>query len=562
MKSFIFILFLISHTFLFRNALCQTPFITANFPVIADSFCTAGFRSAAPLITDLNLDGKKEIIVAVNSCYPSRLHVIQSNGQNLPGFPVTIWGKPLATACGDINGNGLLEIVIRQYDSLIVITNDGDIMSGFPIYFRAPDAFSIVSIYDLDNDGKLEIITYGNGNVGVFNFNGTMKQGWPVTVIGTPMGSISIGDLDNDGFAEIIFPSASRTTPPSNGRLNIYRYNGTNFPNWPQLYDSNYSSWFSGAAVKINKNNIDSTTLSITSKRYSGADPDLNRTTVYDTYGNIKIRFYDTTYNPLNGVYPVNIITSLPGDEYCTGSQDPQIYLHGNNGMLLPDWPQRGYGLPTSPPLFGKVVLSEGLKIITTENWTSNSNGFIYGYNGDGSQLPWSPLRPLGVVSSIAFTDFENDGNAELVAVTNQFMRAYIHCYTFPGVAFTKENFTWTMYGHDRYRTFQYGFIPPDEPIGILPISNIIPDRFILDQNYPNPFNPATNIKFSIPASHDVKIAVYDILGRELTVLVNEKLMPGEYNVSWDASGFSSGIYFYKLEAGSFIATKKMILMK
>jgi hypothetical protein len=542
--------------------LCQTPIITPNFPVIADSFCSAGFHSAAPLIADLDLDGKKEIIVPVNSCYPSRLHVIRSNGQNLPGFPVTIWGKPLATACGDVNGNGFLEIVIRQYDSLIVISYDGNVMPGFPIYFKNTDAYEIVSIYDLDNDGKLEIIIYGEGVAGVFNFDGTMKQGWPVPVIGTAMGTVSIGDLDNDGFAEILFPSASRTTPPSNGRLNIYRHNGTVFPNWPQQYDSNYISWFLGATVKINRNNKDSTTLSITSKSYVGMEPYLNRVTVYDIYGNIKNRFYDITYNDLNGVFPEDIITSLPGDEYCTGSQDPEIFLHSNNGILLPNWPQRGYGFPTSPPLFGKVMLSEGLKIITTVNYAVNLNGFIYGYNGDGSQLPWSPLRPLGGVFSMAFTDLENDGNAELVAVATQFMRAYIHCYTFPGVAFTRENFTWSMHGHDRYRTNQYGFVPPDEPIGILPISNIIPDRFVLDQNYPNPFNPATNLKFSIPASHDVKIAVYDILGRELAVLLNERLKPGEYNVSWDASGFSSGVYFYRLTAGDFSKTRKMTLIK
>jgi len=542
--------------------LCQTPFITPNFPVNIDSFCGAGFHSEAPLIADLDQDGKKEIIVAANLCYPSRLHVIRSNGQNLPGFPVTIWGRPLASACGDIDGNGLLEIVIRQYDSLIVISNDGKIIPGFPIYFKTQDSYSIVSIYDLDNDGKLEIITYGEGVAVVFNFDGSIKQGWPLPVVGTAMGTVSIGDLDNDGFAEIIFPSASRTTPPSNGRLNIYRHNGTIFPNWPQLYDSNYLSWFVGAAVKMNRTNIDSTTLSITSIRHSSTDPSLNRITVYDIFGNIKMRFYDTTYNPLNGVFPEDMLTSSPGDEYCTGSQDPMIYLHGNNGVLLPDWPQRGYGLPTSPPLFGKVVVSEGLKIITSENWAVNLNGFIYGYNGDGSQLPWSPLRPLGVVSSIAFTDLENDGNAELVAVTNQFMGAYIHSYTFPGVAFTRENFTWSMHGHDRYRTNQYGFVPPDEPIGILPISNIIPDRFALEQNFPNPFNPVTNIKFKIPVVNDVRIAVFDILGRELTILVNEELKPGEYNVRWNASGFSSGIYFYKLEACSFIESKKMVLVK
>ena len=79
---------------------------------------------------------------------------------------------------------------------------------------------------------------------------------------------------------------------------------------------------------------------------------------------------------------------------------------------------------------------------------------------------------------------------------------------------------------------------------------------------YPNPFNPATNIKFSIPKSSFVKLVIYDLLGSEVALLVNEGLNAGSYKTDWNASGFTSGIYFYKLEAGDFIDTKKMILVK
>ena len=95
---------------------------------------------------------------------------------------------------------------------------------------------------------------------------------------------------------------------------------------------------------------------------------------------------------------------------------------------------------------------------------------------------------------------------------------------------------------------------------------------FKLEQNYPNPFNPATKIKFTIPSSvnsqslspsgSNVSLKVFDMLGRELATLVNEELTPGSYEIDFEAKGFASGVYFYRLEAGSFTSTKKMILLR
>ena len=91
---------------------------------------------------------------------------------------------------------------------------------------------------------------------------------------------------------------------------------------------------------------------------------------------------------------------------------------------------------------------------------------------------------------------------------------------------------------------------------------SIIPAEYKLYQNYPNPFNPVTTIKYDIVKSQDVKLAVYDILGREVATLVNASQQPGSYEVSWDASNFASGIYFYTLTSGNFTTTKKLILLK
>jgi hypothetical protein len=99
-------------------------------------------------------------------------------------------------------------------------------------------------------------------------------------------------------------------------------------------------------------------------------------------------------------------------------------------------------------------------------------------------------------------------------------------------------------------------------PIGITQISNQVPEKFSLAQNYPNPFNPATKIRFGIPTSGNVKLMVYDILGREVSVLVNHTLSPGSYEMSFDASNIPSGVYFYRLYTGEFTNTKRMMLLR
>jgi subtilisin family serine protease len=88
------------------------------------------------------------------------------------------------------------------------------------------------------------------------------------------------------------------------------------------------------------------------------------------------------------------------------------------------------------------------------------------------------------------------------------------------------------------------------------------PMRFALEQNYPNPFNPTTTIKFRIPDPTLVTLKIFDMLGREVGVLVNERRVAGEYKVEFDASGLSSGVYFYRLQAGTFVETRKLLLLK
>lgn len=89
-----------------------------------------------------------------------------------------------------------------------------------------------------------------------------------------------------------------------------------------------------------------------------------------------------------------------------------------------------------------------------------------------------------------------------------------------------------------------------------------LPIQFILSQNYPNPFNPTTQISYTLPKASTVTLTVYDILGQQRAMLVNEKQEAGEHSVSWNALNIPSGVYFYRIVAGNFVQTKKMVLMK
>ena len=103
----------------------------------------------------------------------------------------------------------------------------------------------------------------------------------------------------------------------------------------------------------------------------------------------------------------------------------------------------------------------------------------------------------------------------------------------------------------------------PNQTVGINQISSTVPESFNLSQNFPNPFNPVTKIHFSVSEQTNVKLTIYDMLGRQVAVLVDSKVAPGVYETQWNASGFNSGVYFYNLQTGTGInSTRKMILAK
>ena len=157
-------------------------------------------------------------------------------------------------------------------------------------------------------------------------------------------------------------------------------------------------------------------------------------------------------------------------------------------------------------------------------------------------------------VGSINFPPF--------IARTTNAGESWVQQYTVPmtttgleSISMLTENYGWAVGEQGIYRTINGGVTGIDE-------TSYQPMRSFLEQNYPNPFNPSTTIKFELPRTSHVNLSVYDVLGRQVSVLVNERTNAGVYEVKFDASGLASGVYFYRLIAGSFTQTKKLLLLR
>ena len=187
---------------------------------------------------------------------------------------------------------------------------------------------------------------------------------------------------------------------------------------------------------------------------------------------------------------------------------------------------------------------------------------FLASSSGDKVNLKWSTATELNnrgfVVQKLPGFESERLQSPELnwddigfVAGSGNSVSPKYYYFTDQNIGGSK--FTYRLKQIDNDGSYKYS-----DKIEI----DISPDKFELYQNYPNPFNPSTTIKYSIPEKSFVSLKVYDILGNEITTLVNKEQPIGYHYVDFYAPALSSGIYFYRLKTGSYFKTKKMIILK
>ena len=242
----------------------------------------------------------------------------------------------------------------------------------------------------------------------------------------------------------------------------------------------------------------------------------------------------ESIYNSPADYGDITFLYSVNNDTLFSG----EIIWQGVGNIIFPQ-----NFIPADSFSIGETILSEPLSF---EYFTNHSglDSTVFKTKADSA---WDKIKNLDIVNSFS----------------NQTYRVGIYLYT-PGSSVEVDTLIFSDFVEAKWVTFLYvnnpgtSEIKDDKPIS---------DNFELSQNYPNPFNPTTIISFTIPSVVDPKfesttLKIYDILGNEVTTLVNGKLNPGNYKVEFNASNLSSGIYFYRIITQNFSAAKKMILVK
>jgi len=289
----------------------------------------------------------------------------------------------------------------------------------------------------------------------------------------------------------------------------------------------------------------------------------LSNKTVYETAFNNNYAFAGTQYDGVyyssnNGVnWTQSFLNNksiwslaVNGNLVIAGTSGYGIYYSTDNGYI---WNQSHINNLTV----------ERIKFDGTAIYAGTSNGI---YKSTNNGVNWVQFGLSGK-------------NINDILISSQYIYAATSGY---GIyVSTKQGITWNLINeglpsgniYPNSLTFTNNYIVtglsskstwrrPKSEVGINQISDKIPTQFSLKQNFPNPFNPVTTIKFDVIKSENIKIVVVDALGRDIETLVNEQLSPGSYETTWNARNYSSGIYFYRLQAGDFTETKRMIFLK
>lgn len=254
----------------------------------------------------------------------------------------------------------------------------------------------------------------------------------------------------------------------------------------------------------------------------------------------------------LSAIYDISFLNINTGMLSCA---DGKIYKTTNSGE---NWNSVSTGI--NQELYSVNFTNENT------GWVGTIQGYLYGTTDAGLTWNFQSRASSYAISEISFvngqTGWTAHGDGTLIYTTNTGANWSKYTkFTNNGISkmvFTSQNIGYVFGSRGMVlRTTNGGGL-----VALQNTSAIIPKYFSILQNYPNPFNPVTNIKFNIPKSSQVSIIIYDLLGREITQLLNEQLTAGSYSVDWDASAYPSGVYFYKLQTENFTETKKMVLVK
>lgn len=536
----------------------------------------AAWYNSSTTIADMNTDGAYEIFATHSFAFGSNplLYGYKASGAFVLGYPYQLpfgslqsSGSIEIPALGDIDGDGQMEVVHADENSTIYAHKfDGSMVPGFPYYTTGVNEHTVPALGDVNNDGKLEIIITSrdrDDDLGAQLHLLTWSAGVVSEMPGFPInyykGSSSApvaADVDNDGLTEI-FVGTGYDAANYEARLLCYTHDGAVKTGWPKMVGP-YSVGGTPALYDLNNDNK----LDVVIRLKDLNTSDINGIYAYDATGTLlpNFPFPVPSGHPYAGVS----IGDVDGDnevEIAFGTVEAvslgKILCWNLDGTLLPGFPRGVWATWVDGNTAIADVTGDGVPEIIG----GTNGGKMYAITALGDSAAGFPVSSEASSlnafnSNPTMIDVDGDGDVELFAPCND---RKIYAWDTPGLWDPAPKKTWSTYKGNSRRD---GRQLLDIPVGISNTGSNIPDRFSLSQNYPNPFNPSTSIRFALAGNTFVRLSVYNVTGQQVGQLVNETMAPGEYQVSWNASAFPSGLYFYKLETNTFTDVKRMILVK
>ncbi|MFI5237579.1 MAG: FG-GAP-like repeat-containing protein [Ignavibacteriales bacterium] len=432
------------------------------------------------------------------------------------------WVQTYGTYAGDLDGDGWSDFIVPN-------ENPADIRVFMNDQQGSYDDFTVFDInggsrpstnegFDYNLDGLMDFVVGNSNNDQVTVFTGDGTGSFSSTQNYKAAGGIRglvVLDIDGDGYPDIV------TSNRQGNNVSIIMNNGDGTFSSPNNFEGNGNGETAAAMADVNADGIMDVFIG---SIYS------DEIILWLGDGNGNLSFHDDI---TVGSSPWMIVSGdvnndgIP-DVVSANSNGPSfsIVLCNASGNLVSSTNYPVGSFPISIDL-GDVDGDLDLDIVTSN--FSGGNFTMYENNGTGVFINRNDFPSNQAGSCAVFHDRDNDGDMDMTGIDE--LQDLLILFTNSGVTAINN-------------------------------PEIIPEDFILNQNYPNPFNPGTKISWQSPVSGQQTLKVYDVLGNEVALLIDEYKSAGSYEVEWNASSLPSGMYFYTLKAGNYSETKKMVLLK